>query len=324
MLWVIDEAHHADTGWYKEVFANDKHSVLGLTATPWRLAKTKGFDHLFDDLITGPSPLELQQEGFFPAVDVRDADVKIELSDEAIARSGEYRADVLDNLPGVAWESPLAAWEQYCQGRKTILYAPSRKAGAVLANRLAERGVGVGFLCDRPNDLELDEGFHSAVQLDRDSVVEGFGNGAVDALVNVDMLTEGFDCPAADAIVLARPTRSLVRYLQCVGRGMRLTPDSEDAVVVVDCFGGWRYLGHPLAPRPWSLSAREEETVGGDAPAASCDTCDAILFSATRRCPHCGSWQGFLCPSNHWTRTGAHDEAGRRCRHGASRSAVVA
>ena len=138
------------------------------------------------------------------------------------------------------------AYKKFAYGRKGIIYAISKAHAANLAALYNAKGVSaVAIDCDTPKEQ-------------RKELIEGFKRGDIMVLVNVEIFTEGFDCPDVSFIQLARPTRSLALFLQQVGRGLRAVSGKEKTIII-DNVGLYNYFGLPDANRKWLFHFNGQE-----------------------------------------------------------------
>ena len=244
-LIVIDEAHHALAETYKELWQRYPNAKkLGMTATPCRLNR-KGFTDLFDVLITSDSIADFIRQGWLSAFDyvsIRTDSEDQQLIDRLEKRGadGDFQIKemnaVLNRRPtiGRLYEST----RQYADGKKGIVYAISISHARNIAAYYNNKGV---------NTVAIDSKTPAKV---RRHLVEEFRQGKIQVLVNVDVFSEGFDCPDVEFIQLARPTLSLSKYLQQVGRGLRKT-EGKETCMLIDNVGLYRLFGLPTANRDW-------------------------------------------------------------------------
>lgn len=214
-LIVIDEAHHALAETYKELWLRYPDTKkLGMTATPCRLNR-KGFTDLFDTLITSDSIADFIRQGWLSAFDY--VSIRPNCEEQRLINSLEKRgADgdfqvkemdtVLNKRPSI--ERLYESVRQYADGKKGIVYAISISHARNIAEYYKEHGM---------NAVAIDS---KTPAKERKRLVEEFRQGKIQVLVNVDVFSEGFDCPDVEFIQLARPTLSLAKYLQQVGRGL--------------------------------------------------------------------------------------------------------
>ena len=244
-LIVIDEAHHALAETYRELWKRYPEArKLGMTATPCRLNR-KGFTDLFDTLITSWSIAEFIGRGWlssFDYVSIRANSREQRLVDSLKKRGadGDYQVKemnaVLNRETGI--RQLYESVRRYAAGKKGIVYAVSVAHARQIAAYYSLHGVESVAIDSRTPALE------------RKELVEDFRRGRISVLVNVDIFSEGFDCPDVEFVQLARPTLSLAKYLQQVGRGLRKSED-KDSCVLIDNVGLHRIFGLPVRDRDW-------------------------------------------------------------------------
>ena len=244
-LIVIDEAHHALAETYRELWKRYPEArKLGMTATPCRLSR-KGFTDLFDTLITSWSIAEFIGRGWlssFDYVSIRANSSEQRLIDSLKKRGadGDYQVKemnaVLNRETGI--RQLYESVRRYAAGKKGIVYAVSIAHARQIAAYYSLHGVESVAIDSRTPALE------------RKELVEDFRRGKISVLVNVDIFSEGFDCPDVEFVQLARPTLSLAKYLQQVGRGLRKS-DNKESCVLIDNVGLHRIFGLPVRDRDW-------------------------------------------------------------------------
>ena len=253
-LIVIDEAHHALAETYAEVMnACPEAKKLGLTATPCRL-NGKGFADLFDTLLTSWSMERFIAEGRLSAYDYYS--IRPDSADQLLIDSlqkrgadGDYQARELDEVMDVrpSLERLCQTIRQYVPGRKGIVYAVSIQHAEHVAEFYREHGVRAVAISSKTPLAER----KALIGRFRRTTVSGLDDtDAVEVLVSVDLFSEGFDCPDMEFIQLARPTLSLAKYLQMVGRGLRVA-QGKDFCVILDNVGLYRRFGLPSAWHDW-------------------------------------------------------------------------
>ena len=246
-LIVIDEAHHALAETYRELWKSYPEArKLGMTATPCRLNR-KGFTDLFDTLITSWSIAEFIGRGWlssFDYVSIRANSREQRLVDSLKKRGadGDYQVKemnaVLNRETGI--RQLYESVRRYAAGKKGIVYAVSIAHARQIAAYYSLHGVESVAIDSRTPALE------------RKELVEDFRRGKISVLVNVDIFSEGFDCPDVEFVQLARPTLSLAKYLQQVGRGLRKS-DNKESCVLIDNVGLHRIFGLPVRDRDWEV-----------------------------------------------------------------------
>ena len=244
-LIVIDEAHHALAETYRILWENYPEArKLGMTATPCRL-NGKGFMDLFDSLITSWTVAEFIGKGWlssFDYVSIRANSREQRLVDSLKKRGadGDYQVKemnaVLNRETGI--RQLYESVRRYAAGKKGIVYAVSIAHARQIAAYYSLHGVESVAIDSRTPALE------------RKELVEDFRRGKISVLVNVDIFSEGFDCPDVEFVQLARPTLSLAKYLQQVGRGLRKSDDKESCMLI-DNVGLHRIFGLPVRDRDW-------------------------------------------------------------------------
>ena len=241
---IIDEAHHSLADTYKRLFDSfPKAKKLGVTATPWRL-NLEPFTSLYQALITTPQVSWFIKEGLladFEYVSIKpESSIQQLVNNTKISSTGDFvNAELDEAFNNLRIRSKIyESYEAFAYGRKGIIYAINKEHAANLAALYSEKGIkAVAIDCDTPKE-------------ERKELIEDFKKGQISVLVNVEIFTEGFDCPDVSFIQLARPTRSLALYLQQVGRGLRVVKGKEKTIII-DNVGLYNYFGLPDANRDW-------------------------------------------------------------------------
>ena len=244
-LVVIDEAHHALARTYRTLWERwPEAKFLGMTATPCRM-NSAGFGDLFEALIQSHPIQAFIKAGWLSDFDyvTAEPDNPVFLRTRRLTRrgaDGDYQtkemAMVMDCEESV--ENLWQAYRQYARGKKGIVYAIDRGHAEHIAEHYRRQGV---------NCCRIEAATPTA---ERDRMVEDYRAGRIDVVVNVDILGEGADFPEVEFIQLARPTLSLSRYLQQVGRGMRIAR-GKDRVIILDHVGLYQAFGLPTEERDW-------------------------------------------------------------------------
>ena len=253
---VIDEAHHALAKTYKEMWERfPKAKFLGLTATPCRL-NGKGFTDLFDVLVQSWSVPEFISKGrlaTYDFVSIKSDGVTQRLIDSLQKRGadGDYQNKEMDMLlnkkPSI--ERLYQSLEEFGKDRKGIVYAINISHAQKITKLYQEHGVKVIAIDSKTPAVE------------RQQDIEAFKKGDIQVLVNVDIFSEGFDCPDVEFVQLARPTLSLAKYLQMVGRGLRVAKGKKNCVII-DNVGLYRVFGLPSQAWNWNAMFEGKLKVG--------------------------------------------------------------
>ena len=253
---VIDEAHHALAKTYKEMWERfPKTKFLGLTATPCRL-NGKGFTDLFDVLVQSWSVPEFISKGrlaTYDFVSIKSDGVTQRLIDSLQKRGadGDYQNKEMDMLlnkkPSI--ERLYQSLEEFGKDRKGIVYAINISHAQKITKLYQEHDVKAIAIDSKTPATE------------RQQDIDAFKKGDIQVLVNVDIFSEGFDCPDVEFVQLARPTLSLAKYLQMVGRGLRVAKGKKNCVII-DNVGLYRVFGLPSQVWNWNAMFEGKLKVG--------------------------------------------------------------
>ena len=233
---VVDEAHHAAAPSYRRILDYFKPDLLlGVTATPQRSDSVRLID-VFQEIVYYKSIQDLIKEGWLsPLVGYR-VKTSTDISDVEI-QNGEYKQDQLieaiDNPSRN--NSIVTAYNDLANDKKTVVFAAGVDHAGNLAEAFRKNGSSVRVIIGTTPEEE------------RRQILSDFKSGAVTVLVNVGVLTEGFDEPSIEAIILAKPTRSSLLYTQIVGRGTRLFEGKEHCMIIdiADTTRGKKPIGLP-------------------------------------------------------------------------------
>ncbi len=248
---IIDEAHHSTANSYKKLWElYPEAKILGVTATPWRMNHL-GFTSIYDRLIVSKPIKYFIQEGWlapYRYYSIKDGSrIRHDINNiNDFDVEGDYKVSALEHVMDKSSirASLLDSYLTLAKGKKGIIYSVSRKH----SDHICEEYKGAGI-----NIVRIDS---ETPREERRLYVQRFKRGLIDIIVNVDIFSEGFDCPDIEFIQLARPTKSLVKYLQQVGRGLRPT-DGKTKCIILDNVGAHLEFDLPDSERSW-----EEEFVG--------------------------------------------------------------
>lgn len=237
---VVDEAHHAISDGYQKVLNYFKDSeVLGVTATPDR-GDMKNLGSYFDSLAYEYSLVQAIKDGYLSKIKALTIPIDLDLSSVSMS-AGDFKArDV-----GTALDPYLVQiadeMAEYCKDRKTVVFLPLVKTSQKFRDILNERGFKAAEV--------------NGESKDRAEVLEDFEKGRYNVLCNSMLLTEGWDCPSVDCVVVLRPTKVRALYSQMVGRGTRLFPGKNE-LLLLDFL--WHTERHELC-RPAHLICESPE-----------------------------------------------------------------
>ena len=254
-LIVIDEAHHALAKTYRALWERwPKAKFLGLTATPCRL-NGSAFTDLFDVLLQAKDIQWFIKQGWLSDFEY----VSVQPDSEEMRKvrglkkrgaDGDYQtkemATVLDVPESI--EHLYHTYNLYARGKKGIVYAIDRAHAQHIAEYYSAKGVRCAVI-DAKTPAEERKRLVAAYKGEAEEG-ESCGTTTLDVLINVDIFSEGFDCPEVEFIQLARPTLSLAKYLQQVGRGMRVSA-GKPHVLILDQVGLYQTFGLPTVDRDW-------------------------------------------------------------------------
>jgi superfamily II DNA or RNA helicase len=237
---IVDEAHHCLSDSYKRVIDHfPDANILGVTATPDR-GDMKNLGEFFDSKAYEYSMTEAIREGYLCPIKAQMIPLELDIADVGIS-SGDFSAGDIGHALEPYLQQIAVEMANYCRCRKTVVFLPliatSQKFCAML-NNIGLRAAEVNGNSD-----------------DRSEVLADFEAGRYDVLCNSMLLTEGWDCPSVDCIVILRPTKIRSLYQQMVGRGMRLSP-GKDHLLLLDFL--WMTARHDLC-RPSALISKDEK-----------------------------------------------------------------
>lgn len=236
---VVDEAHHSMSETYQRILQHfDAARVLGVTATPDR-ADQKNLGQFFNSKAYEYSMHQAVKEGFL--CPVRAQMIPLELDIHSVGMSnGDYAVGEIGGALEPYLNKIAIEMVNYCKGRKTVVFLPLVKTSQKFCDLLNVHGLKA---------VEV-----NGNSPDREEILKDFENGEYDVLCNSMLLTEGWDCPSVDTIVVLRPTKIRSLYQQMVGRGMRLSPGKKE-LLLLDFL--WMTERHDLC-RPSALISKDE------------------------------------------------------------------
>lgn len=287
-LIVIDEAHGtAGSKAYQRFMEHFKNiPIIGLTATPFSrgMAKKYEWGQMWEDITEATTIRKLIDEKFLVDCDIYAPD-EPDLSKVKIV-AGDYNEEQL----GVAVDKPklvgdiVLHWVRLSNQKPTVCFATNIAHSKHIVEEFTKAGIIAEHLdCYTDND-------------ERKKILARVKNGKTKIISNVGILQEGWDFPACEVMILARPTRSLIKYIQMAGRILRPFEGKEKALIL-DHSGTCRRLGFPTDDLPLKLDDgtrtdkekrdAEEEKRKNTLPII-CKQCSAVLVHSSSKCPKCG------------------------------------
>ena len=237
---IIDEAHHVISDGYQRVLTYfDKSKVLGVTATPDR-SDMKNLGQVFESLAYEYTLPRAIKEGYLSPIKALTIPLNLDLSGVSV-QAGDFKASDIDNALEPYLQQIADEMLTYCADRKTVVFLPLIKTSEKFRDILNSKGFKAAEV--------------NGSSTDRAEVLEDFESGKYNVLCNSMLLTEGWDCPSVDCIIVLRPTKSRGLYCQMVGRGTRLCEGKED-LLLLDFL--WHTERHELC-RPAHLICQSEE-----------------------------------------------------------------
>ena len=239
---IVDECHHILADSYMTILSYfDKAKVLGITATPDR-GDQKSLGQFFESKAYEYTMSQGIRDGYLSPIKAQLIPLQLDIKNVAISQ-GDYNAGQIGNALEPYLNQIAQEMLNYCKGRKTIVFLPLVKTSqkfCELLNLYGMRAVEV-----------------NGNSTDRDKILADFSRGDYDVLCNSMLLTEGFDEPSIDCVVVLRPTKVRALYQQMVGRGMRLSPETgKKDLLLLDFL--WMTEKHNLC-RPSALISKDEE-----------------------------------------------------------------
>nr|DAP42179.1 MAG TPA: Chromatin remodeling complex ATPase [Caudoviricetes sp.] len=214
---IIDEAHHAITDGYRRIldyFSGAK--VLGVTATPDR-GDMRNLGEVFDSLAFEYKLTDAIKEGYLCKIMAQTIPLQLDITSVTMS-GGDYAVGDLGTALDPYLEQITAEMANRCKGRKTVVFLPLIKTSQKFRDLLNTHGFRAAEVNGQSDD--------------RRQVLADFDAGKYNVLCNSMLLTEGWDCPSVDCVVVLRPTKVRSLYSQMVGRGTRLSPGKTDLLLL--------------------------------------------------------------------------------------------
>lgn len=284
-LWVCDEVHHnlRSNKWGKATQSFINAHGLGVTATPNR-ADGQGLgrwaDGFMDDIIIGPTMRFLINRGYLADYEIVCPKSDLNVENSPLSANGDWSNQTLrkaakkSKIVGDVVENYL----KYANGRKAIVFATDVDTAEEIATDFRASGVDAVSLNGK------------TVSSYREESIRRFEKGNLQILVNVDLFDEGFSVNECEVVIMARPTASLGKYLQAIGRGLRPLPGKT--ALIIDHVSNVIRHGLPDMEREWTLNRREHRAKSqadpSEIPLTVCKNCLKPYEKFRTVCPYCG------------------------------------
>ena len=226
-LLICDEAHHAPSNSYTKIFrslgfmnGDTEKLLLGVTATAFR-GDSKGLGEVFEEIVFEQSILTMMRAGYLCDIKCIEVNTGNDISCVHL-QTGDFATNELAQVIDIPVRNALIAdtYLERGENRRGVVFGVKVEHAMHLAEAFKERGVPCEAVWgDMPHD-------------ERASILQRYASHELQILTNVGVLTEGWDVPDTDIIMMARPTKSKGLYVQCVGRGLRIAPEKKDCLLI--------------------------------------------------------------------------------------------
>lgn len=273
---ILDEAHHATASTWRKLLAFYPEAyVIGLTATPARMGG-QGLGDIFESLIMGPSVKELISWGNLSPYRYYSPPVAVDFSDLHV-KYGDYvqsevalcmdKSEIIGDL--------IAQYQKLAPGARAVCYCASIEHSQHTADMFRLAGIPALHIDGETKDLV------------RKAAINDFKLGKIKILCNVDLISEGFDVPAMEAVILARPTQSKTLHIQQAMRPMRIDKNNPDKVaIIIDHVGNVYRHGLPDEDREWTLESKKKKSAPREVMLKICPKCYGA-HPPKPICPYC-------------------------------------
>ena len=283
----IDEGHHVleNNKWGQAVQMFPNAVGIGWTATPIRSDKkplTAGYGGIYTDLVIGPTKRELISRGHLCDYKIHGPPNPMDIADVRVSKAtGDFNAVDLRNA---AHRSEITGdlishYRRFAAGKRGVIFAVDVELAHEYADAFNEAGIPAAAVSAKTPDR------------DRVDLIEKLRSGELMLLANVDIFGEGFDLPAIEVVIMARPTQSYALYVQQFGRALRTMPGKSHGVIIDHVGNTARHGGPPDDRCDWFLETPErKQIVPRTMPVRSCvnPDCFMIFEGWSPRCPYCG------------------------------------
>ncbi|WP_373755124.1 DEAD/DEAH box helicase [Jeotgalibaca porci] len=276
-LIITDETHHSLAKTYRDIY--DYYADvprLGFTASPWRMSG-QGFTDVYESMVEGPQVEWLIENNFlapykYYSVNLIDGD-KLKKSS-----TGDYTKNSIDDaIGGTIYGDVIQNYRKLADGKQAIVYCHSVDFSKEVAEAFRSEGIAAEHADAKTSKVE------------REKIMSDFRSGELKVLCNVDLISEGFNVPDCEVVILLRPTESLVLHIQQSMRSMRYKTGKR--AIIIDHVANYMKHGLPDTPRKWTLEERErkgnKKTDSDAIPIKQCPQCMSVMLSNISIC-ECG------------------------------------
>ena len=282
-LWITDEAAHLlkENKWGRAVSYFPHAIGLGVTATPERLDKRglgSHVDGVFDHMVLGPNTRWMIENKFLCPykIAIPESDYMLHLKEASGDSDYSKEAMTVASQESHIVGDVVKNYQKFANEKQAIVFASDIAAAKRMEDKFNEAGIATKELDGLTDDSVR---FKSMIDY-RDKKIQ--------VLINVDLFDEGLDVPGIECVIMARPTMSLSKYLQMIGRGLRTAKDKE-FLIIVDHVGNVKRHGLPDKPRRWSLDRvkRRKKNLNLIRLCGN-PTCNSPFDRIMTQCPFCG------------------------------------
>lgn len=283
-FWIVDEAAHLlkQNKWGRAITYFPNAIGLGVTATPERLDKRglgSHVDGVFDKMVQGPNTKWMIDNGFLCKykIAIPESDYKLHLKEATGDSDYSKEAMIVASQKSHIVGDVVKNYKKFAEGKQAIVFASDIGAGERMETKFREAGVSAKLLTGMTED---------SVRLA--SLID-YRDKKIQVLINVDLFDEGLDVPGIECVIMARPTKSLGKYLQMVGRGLRIAKE-KPYLILIDHVGNVSEHGLPDAQRKWTLDRiiRRKKKINLIRICKN-PKCNAPFDRISTVCPFCGT-----------------------------------
>lgn len=280
-LIVIDEAHRSAAETYRKIIAAYPNArIVGLTATPQR-TDGKGLSDIFSDMVEGPTVADLIQAGYLCPYKLYGTESKVSTEGMKISMGDYSTKDVEEAVdrPTVTGDA-VQHYLKYANNKRCVVMCATINHALHVCDAYIQAGIPAEHIDGNTPSAE------------RQKILARVASGETKVLTNVELLIEGIDVPAIEAVQWLRPTASLIIWMQGNGRGFRPAED-KTKLIILDHVGNWQRHGLPDDDREWNLNGdpnrgKRKKADPDEIKVKQCPACYAIFRPGPTECPECG------------------------------------